>query len=195
MREPITVNYVPNGPNWTVTVAVCGRPERRSATAPGLIAARDRADQLVAQIQPGDRGKKIVVHLLDGDAFAFTTNYLHARLGLSLPGEDRDDSGRTGSANGEPPTQKPTSLPAKRQPAGSTPASPRSGDAPTGQRKPAAKAPTTSTAAVPTPRTETTTTAANKAAPISATELAKAAGHPTRDKDAEQPERRTGVLR
>lgn len=81
MLEPITVNYTPDGDDWTVTVAVAGEAATRSATAVGLIAARDQADQLVAQIRP-DADRRRVVHLLDGDAYAFTNSYLQARLGL-----------------------------------------------------------------------------------------------------------------
>ena len=81
MGAPITVNYTPDGDDWTVTVAVAGEVATRSAKAVGLIAARDRADQMVAQIEPDDERRR-VVHLLDGDAYAFTTSYLHARLGL-----------------------------------------------------------------------------------------------------------------
>lgn len=93
MQVPITVNYTPDGDDWTVTVAVTGEDASRSARAAGLIAARDQADQLVEQISPDD-GRR-VVHLLDGDAYAFTTSYLHARLGLSDPA---DPSGSVGSA-------------------------------------------------------------------------------------------------
>jgi hypothetical protein len=83
MHAPITVNYTPDGDDWTVTVAVAGEGPTRSAKAAGLIAARDQADQLVAQIDPDDDHRR-VVHLLDGDAYAFTTSYLHARLGLAV---------------------------------------------------------------------------------------------------------------
>jgi hypothetical protein len=86
MQVPITVNYTPDGDDWTVTVAVTGQDATRSAKAVGLIAARDQADQLVEQLAPDDDSRR-VVHLLDGDAFAFTTSYLHARLGLTGPAE------------------------------------------------------------------------------------------------------------
>jgi hypothetical protein len=76
----VTVNYVPDGDDWTVTV-VAG-DDRETARAPGLIAARDKADQLVEQVAPNASGR-IVIHLLSGDAFAFTTAYLQARHGLS----------------------------------------------------------------------------------------------------------------
>ena len=79
MRSAITVNYVPDGDDWTVTVT-CG-DQTRTATAAGVIAARDQADQLVEQLVP-EPGARTVVHLLDGDGVAFTTSYLHARLGL-----------------------------------------------------------------------------------------------------------------
>lgn len=90
MHAPITVNYTPDGDDWTVTVAVAGESTTRSAKAVGLIAARDRADQIVAQIEPKG-GRRRVVHLLDGDAYAFTTSYLHARLGLTEPATKSTD--------------------------------------------------------------------------------------------------------
>ena len=40
------------------------------------------ADQLIEELAPSSVGR-IVIHLLDGDGFAFTTAYLHARHGLS----------------------------------------------------------------------------------------------------------------
>lgn len=76
----VTANYVPDGDDWTVTVA--SGTERTAAQAPGLIAARDKAEQLVEQLAPDPSGR-IVIHLLNGDAFAFTTAYLQARHRLS----------------------------------------------------------------------------------------------------------------
>ncbi|HEX4724250.1 MAG TPA: hypothetical protein VH333_17165 [Pseudonocardiaceae bacterium] len=93
MHAPITVNYTPDGDDWTVTVAVAGETKTQSAKAVGLIAARDRADQMVAKIEPNDDQRR-VVHLLDGDAYAFTTSYLHARLGLVHPAGLIDPVGR-----------------------------------------------------------------------------------------------------
>jgi hypothetical protein len=90
MHAPITVNYTPDGDDWTVTVAVTGETTTRSAKAVGLIAARDQADQMVAQIEPDDDQRR-VVHLLNGDAYAFTTSYLHARLGLAQPAKTSTD--------------------------------------------------------------------------------------------------------
>jgi hypothetical protein len=82
MRSAITVNYVPDGEDWTITVSY--NEETRTARATGLISARDRADQLVEQLEP-DPTARTVVHLLEGDGVAFTDSYLHARLGLSDP--------------------------------------------------------------------------------------------------------------
>ncbi|WP_037345070.1 hypothetical protein [Sciscionella sediminilitoris] len=77
MQEPITINYTRDGDDWKLTATRA--EEELSASATGLIAARDKADQLVEKLAAGE-GEKTVVHLLDGDAFAFTDAYLHARL-------------------------------------------------------------------------------------------------------------------
>lgn len=78
MADPIEAHYTPDGDDWTV--AVTGRGQTLTGRAPGLIAARDRADQLVEQLAPEESGRKTVVHLLNGDAVEFTTAYLTARL-------------------------------------------------------------------------------------------------------------------
>lgn len=83
MADPIEVNYVPDGDDWSVTVK--GRGQKLTGQAPGLIAARDRADQLVEKIAPDEPGHKTVVHLLNGDAVEFTTAYLTARLAKTEP--------------------------------------------------------------------------------------------------------------
>jgi hypothetical protein len=77
MMEPIEANYVPDGDDWTITIV--GRGKTLTASAPGLIAARDRADQMVDELA-GDEKHRTVVHRLDGDALEFTTAYLSARL-------------------------------------------------------------------------------------------------------------------
>ncbi|CAM3323419.1 hypothetical protein KIPE111705_02315 [Kibdelosporangium persicum] len=77
MMEPIEANYVPDGDGWTITIV--GRGQTLTATAPGLVAARDQAEQLVNQIAGNDKNRT-VVHRLDGDALEFTTAYLNARL-------------------------------------------------------------------------------------------------------------------
>ena len=105
MHAPITVNYVPDGEDWTVTVT--DEEQTESATASGLIAARDQADQIVEKMVPSQISRT-VVHLLEGDAVAFTNTYLQARLGLT------------------PPATGPTPIPAPATPA----PSPGSGPAP-----------------------------------------------------------------
>jgi hypothetical protein len=82
MAEPIEANYVPEGDDWTVTVS--GRGKKLTARAPGIIAARDRTDQLVDQLAPNEE-YRTVVHLLNGDAVQFTTAYLTARMSKSEP--------------------------------------------------------------------------------------------------------------
>lgn len=78
--EHITANYIPDGEDWSVTVTAGAN--RKTARAPGLIAARDKADQLIEELTPNPNGR-VVIHLLDGDGFAFSTAYLQARHGLS----------------------------------------------------------------------------------------------------------------
>lgn len=77
---PILVHYQTEGEDWTVNVNAGDTV--LTDQAPGLIAARDRADQLVEKLT-GEDNRRTVVHLLDGDAYAFTTAYLHARHGLA----------------------------------------------------------------------------------------------------------------
>ncbi len=111
MPDPIEVNYVPDGDDWQVTVS--GRGQLLRARAPGLIAARDRADQLVEKVAPEGR-LRTVVHLLDGDALEFTTAYLTARL--AKPGEPGEVAGKPeapGPAATEP--AKPGATPAPRK--------------------------------------------------------------------------------
>ncbi|MFC5289000.1 hypothetical protein ACFPM7_18260 [Actinokineospora guangxiensis] len=100
MFEPIMANYTPDGDDWTVEVTAKG--ETRTATAPGLIAARDAADQLVDELVPDD-DVRTVVHTLDGDAFEFTQAYLAARLARpsETTGETQPESGA------EPPAAAP----------------------------------------------------------------------------------------
>jgi hypothetical protein len=78
MADPIEAHYTPDGDDWAV--AVKGRGRTLTGRAPGLIAARDKADQLVEQLTTDESGRKTVVHLLNGDAVEFTTAYLTARL-------------------------------------------------------------------------------------------------------------------
>lgn len=110
MAEPIEANYVPEGDDWTVTVS--GRGKKLTATAPGIIAARDRTDQLVEQLAP-DEEYRTVVHLLNGDAVQFTTAYLTARLTITEPAATA-----TRSTDGEQPAEpdgKPATTPRSRE--------------------------------------------------------------------------------
>ena len=108
MADPIEVNYVPDGDDWQVTVA--GRGQLLRARAPGLIAARDRADQLVEKVAPEEKLRR-VVHLLDGDALEFTAAYLTARL--AKPAEPGNAPAKAADAAEEPP--KPVPAPAPRK--------------------------------------------------------------------------------
>jgi len=75
--DPIQADYERDGDDWTIKVSTGGKS--LTGQAPGLIAARDRADQLVEKLVPGVE-HPTVVHLLNGDALEFTTAYLNARL-------------------------------------------------------------------------------------------------------------------
>ena len=94
MFEPILANYTRDGDDWKVEVS--GGEQNLSATAPGLIAARDHAEQLAEEIAPGDQ-KRTVVHTIDGDALAFTTAYLTARL-AKPPAEEAPAPAADGAA-------------------------------------------------------------------------------------------------
>ena len=125
MPDPIEVNYVPDGADWQVTVS--GRGQKMSGRAPGLIAARDRADQLVEKIAP-DEKFRTVVHLLNGDALEFTTAYLTARLGkpADTPAPEPAPAKPTADATAKP--AKPAEAPkpdAKPSPAPARPPAPR----------------------------------------------------------------------
>ncbi|HKS44358.1 MAG TPA: hypothetical protein VJT49_04430 [Amycolatopsis sp.] len=82
MAEPIMASYVQEDGDWTITVSGLGR--ELTSRAPGIIAARDRADQLVENLGPSAAGAT-VVHLLNGSALEFTSVYITARLTRSEP--------------------------------------------------------------------------------------------------------------
>jgi hypothetical protein len=84
MADAIEANYIPDGDDWTITIT--GRGRTLTAKAPGIIAARDRTDQLAEELAPDDE-YRTVVHLLNGDAVEFTTAYLTARMTRSEPVE------------------------------------------------------------------------------------------------------------
>jgi hypothetical protein len=81
MVEPITAIYVQENDDWAISVASQG--EKLTGRAPGIIAARDRVDQLVQKLAKSE--KPTVVHLLNGSALAFTSMYMTARLTRSEP--------------------------------------------------------------------------------------------------------------
>lgn len=82
MLTAIMVDYTRDGDDWTISVA--NGEQRLTERAPGLIAARDRADTLVESMVSEEK-ERAVVHMIDGDAFAFTTAYLRARHGTPGP--------------------------------------------------------------------------------------------------------------
>ncbi len=77
MVQTVTATYARTDENWTVRVSGLGR--ELDAEASGIIAARDRADQLVDELVSGDE-QPTVVHLIDGSAVEFTSTYMAARL-------------------------------------------------------------------------------------------------------------------
>jgi hypothetical protein len=82
------VNYEPDGHDWAIEVAA-GGGESGTGRASGLLGAREEADWLVAELAADTVGTVRVVHLLQGDALAFSAAYLSARLGLApAAGED-----------------------------------------------------------------------------------------------------------
>jgi hypothetical protein len=128
MADPIEAHYTPDGDDWTV--AVKGRGQTLTGRAPGLIAARDRADELAEQLTPQEPGRRTVVHMLNGDALEFTEAYLTARLARTDEPAAEDDKpadeppsgegeaaeadlpGPATSAEGQPPVvTKPTPAP------------------------------------------------------------------------------------
>ncbi len=119
MPDPIEVNYEPDGDDWRVTVT--GRGQKLTGRAPGLIAARDRADQLVEKLTP-DEKHRTVVHLLQGDALEFTTAYLTARLAKPTPSRTAAPVAKPGSENRKPAAErKPVPAPAPRAESGERP--------------------------------------------------------------------------
>lgn len=103
--DPITAAYVQDDADWTITVSGLGKT--LTARAPGIIAARDRADQLAEKLAPEQAGRT-VVHLLNGSALDFTAAYIEARL--ARPAADE-----------KPPAKAEATKPARR-PAAAKPA-------------------------------------------------------------------------
>ncbi|MEW2507420.1 hypothetical protein AB0878_43875 [Amycolatopsis sp. NPDC047767] len=112
MVETITATYAHENDDWTITVS--GRGGERTAKAPGIIAARDRADQLVDELAPD--GRPTVVHLLNGSALEFTSSYMAARL--TLPDIEPLEVPPSGSSKpaAAPAAAKPQLPPSKQLP-------------------------------------------------------------------------------
>lgn len=94
--DPITATYAHDDADWTITVSGLGK--ELTDRAPGIIAARDRADQLVEKVAP-EHGGRTVVHLLNGSAFDFTAAYIEARLTTSSGGSAPADGATSGKAS------------------------------------------------------------------------------------------------
>lgn len=105
--DPIQADYERDGEDWKIRVSTGGKT--LTGQAPGLIAARDRADQLVEKLVPGVE-HPTVVHLLNGDALEFTTAYLNARLAppekVPAPAKSPEDA-----APASTPTPTPAAAP------------------------------------------------------------------------------------
>ncbi|MBB3052044.1 hypothetical protein FHS23_003073 [Prauserella isguenensis] len=100
MAQPITAVYVRDEEDYTVTVA--GEGQELTDKAPGIIAARDRADQLIEKIAPRTGGDEdpTVVHLLNGSAFEFTSAYMTARLSRTEAAEQDESAGGDATVEG-----------------------------------------------------------------------------------------------
>ena len=81
-EHPIYADYAPTEDGWVVLVTCAGHRLRDVAEG-DLVAARDTANALIATIA-STVGHRPVVHLLDGDALAFTGAYLSERLGIPV---------------------------------------------------------------------------------------------------------------
>jgi hypothetical protein len=123
MVEAITATYVQEDADWAITVS--GHGKELTARAPGIIAARDRADQLVEEL--GGDGKTTVVHLINGSALDFTSAYMTARLTLpklpplevpppgSVPKQQTTEKAPDAVAPSAPASEKKPALPPSKQ--------------------------------------------------------------------------------
>jgi hypothetical protein len=116
MVEAITATYVQEDADWAITVS--GHGKELTARAPGIIAARDRTDQLVEEL--GGEGRNTVVHLINGSALDFTSAYMTARLTLpKLPPLEVPPPGsvpKQQTAEAKASTEKKPALPGKQLP-------------------------------------------------------------------------------
>jgi len=117
MVEAITATYVQEDADWAITVS--GHGKELTDRAPGIIAARDRADQLVEELS--GEGRNTVVHLINGSALDFTSAYMTARLTLpKLPPLEVPPPGsvpkqQTAEDAAKTPTEKKPKLPPSKQ--------------------------------------------------------------------------------
>ncbi len=112
MVETITATYVREDADWAIKVSGLGK--ELTAREPGIIAARDRADQLVEELA-GD-AKTTVVHLLNGSALDFTSAYMTARLTLpKLPPLEVPPPGSVPKQQTHEPADKKPQLPPSKQ--------------------------------------------------------------------------------
>lgn len=113
MVEAIMATYVQEDADWTITVAGLGK--EFTARAPGIIAARDRADQLVDKLSP-EQGGRTVVHLLNGSALDFTAAYMQARLARPTPTASGSERAATDGKQAEQPAKatKPAAMKPRR---------------------------------------------------------------------------------
>lgn len=136
MVQTITATYVQDSNDWTVTVSGLGK--KLTGKAPGIIAARDRADQLVEKIA-GSGAQPTVVHLLNGSAYDFTFAYMTARLARSdSASDDQAAADEKGPATGTARTVTENKAAATAADTPATPATKASRSVP---RKELAKAP------------------------------------------------------
>ncbi|GAA1024018.1 MULTISPECIES: hypothetical protein [Amycolatopsis] len=134
MVETITATYKHDNDDWTITVS--GRGKELTGKAPGIIAARDRADQLVEKLAPNER--PTVVHLLNGNALEFTSAYMAARLTLPEiePLEIPPSGGAKAAAADSGKAEAPASTTASASAAASAAATPAAAAKPAAEKAP-----------------------------------------------------------
>jgi len=102
--EAITANYIEHTDQWTVTVTTTDN--ELTAQASGIVAAREQAEQLIESLK-STTGETAVVHLLNGSALEFTTEYMTARLSRSAAAEpDATDAATVPQQSGSASTQQ-----------------------------------------------------------------------------------------
>ncbi|WP_230424467.1 hypothetical protein [Prauserella cavernicola] len=112
--QAITARYVQENENWAITVAGLGK--ELNDRAPGIIAARDRADQLVEKLAP-EGATPTVVHLINGSALEFTSAYMTARLARTEPAPVEETPATEAPATPEAPAAEAEQPKADERPA------------------------------------------------------------------------------